>query len=502
MSALLEPEAGAKYACAPNEQVLSDYRLSTIINLATENWPGLQLDEIYRSPLLQARAVVYRQGVLRELSRPGLNQAARDFLLALRWSRRALKQAEKSYDSLPRAWWRLEAFRRYLQAGRSWLEATEVQQPQAAGLRSALSSLRNYLDSPALAQLSAEAEEIAADLRRLSYRLRVQDSRISVYPAVEGRDFATAIRQVFSSFDQQEESHRFSFGPRSGMTSIEVQALEAVAELYPDVFARLREFTAGNGGIFAPVVLELERGLAFYLSWQDLTEPLRQAGLQFTFPQVEKVEHSQVNKGIELSLALEMLPRGSLPVSNDFSFDRAQVLLVTGPNQAGKTTYARMVGQLSYLAALGFDLPAAGARVKLPQVYLSHFPQRERAEDLRSRLENDLIRFRDLLRQARPGGLAVLNEPFASAMEGDALEISRRLMGKLRESGVESVWVSFLDDLVFEPGVASLVAQVDPVEPTRRTYRIVPAPPQGQAYTQALLRKYHLLPEDIEEMLG
>ena len=75
-------------------------------------------------------------------------------------------------------------------------------------------------------------------------------------------------------------------------------------------------------------------------------------------------------------------------VTNDFDLAPPErVVVVTGPNSGGKTTFARSFGQLHYLASLGLPIPAREANLVLTNVVATSFGQAEQLGTGRSHLE-------------------------------------------------------------------------------------------------------------------
>lgn len=191
------------------------------------------------------------------------------------------------------------------------------------------------------------------------------------------------------------------------------------------------------------------------------------------------------------------------PVANDLTLASGeQVVFITGPNQGGKTTFARSFGQLAYLAGLGLPVPASSASLPWCRPVLTHFPAPDDPDHDRGGLADELHRLHSVLAAAGPHALLVFNELFSATSAADALQLSARVVAQLRGSGCRVLWVTFLEELVLgTPGAVSLVGQVEPDDVTRPTFRFRAQPPGGRSHAVALAARHGLSSDDLAERL-
>ena len=186
------------------------------------------------------------------------------------------------------------------------------------------------------------------------------------------------------------------------MNHVAAQIAELVARLFPEEFAALDEYCRQHAGFLDEGIPRADRELQFYLAYLDYIRPVRAAGLRFCYPEVSASSKDVHAAGtFDLALAHKLVTGRKPVVTNDFRLDGPErIIVVTGPNQGGKTTFARTFGQLHHLAAVGCPVPGSAARLFLPDRLFTHFEREEDLAAMTGKLEDDLIRIGDILRAA------------------------------------------------------------------------------------------------------
>lgn len=481
-----------------------DLNLDQVVaSILGEDRHGLR--PLFWTPLPTESAVRYRQGVFRDLERDAVAAVVRQFASACERACERLSAAEELPHRTLRDLRVLDAAQDYCDAVAGFAEGLSREELRSAALAELRDYVLAYAASPAFRDLRSQANELHQVIPEARFSLLVQGPRVTVRQFDPGTDYGTEVTATFARFDEGGEGdHRVAFRGELWMGHIQEFILERVARLYPNLFASASAFRTRHMGFPDPVLAGFAHDIHFYLIVLEHVGFLRDAGLPFCHPEfADESAPVAVRDAFDLALAGKLVKEERPLVGNDFHLEGPErVIVVTGPNQGGKTTFARMFGQLHYLASLGLPVPGTEARLRLPDRVFTHFQREEDATTLRGGLEDDLVRMRGILEEATSRSVVVINELFASTTLDDARLLGSRLIGEIVHRGALCVYVTFVDELAsLGEATVSMVATVDPEDPARRTFRIVRAPAAGRAYADAIARKYRLSPAQLKERL-
>jgi DNA mismatch repair ATPase MutS len=479
--------------------------LDQVIDAITLGKQEYDLKPFFHAPLDEIAAIEYRHEVMRDLEDQPLFESIQSFAQKMRTMREHLAQAGKLYYQYQKEAWFLDAVEIYCDA------VIEVEHDLSRmGLRSrGLLAFREYLaryaGSDRFASLQAETKQLRADLSSIRYCLLIKDNGVKVRKYEAETDYSTEVEATFERFKQgAAKDYRVKFPDWPEMNHVEAKILELVAQLYPDEFLRLDDFCANNGDYLDQTIGVFDREVQFYLAYLEHIGTFKRAGLKFCYPRISGDSKEVYDyDGFDLALAHKLIAGGVPIVCNDFHLKgQERVMVVSGPNQGGKTTFARTFGQLHYLARLGCPVPGREAQLFLCDQLFTHFEKEEDIETLRGKLQDDLVRIHDILSQATSRSLIILNEVFISTTLQDAVVLSQQIMERISRLDLLCVWVTFIVELAaLNEKTVSLVSTVLPENPTLRTYKIVRKPADGLSYALSIAEKYRLTYDCLKERI-
>jgi len=482
-----------------------DLNLDQAVQGIVDRREDYNLAPLYYTPLTDAGEIVYRQEVMRDTERAELAQPIGTFAQGMRRVRSDLKLVGKlSYQRQREAWY-LEAIDTYCRAVRDLTEVLKTQEPGSRGLRAISDYLAGYTASDGFTTLSAETERLKGDLGQIRYAMTIKSGSVRVSAYEDEEDYGAAVRDTFERFAQGEvKDHRARYATLVEMGHVEAAVLEFVAKLHPEVFAQLAGYCERHREFRDPVVLRFDREIQFYMAYHAYTEPVRAAGLRFCYPTVSQGKEVAASATFDLPLARKLVGEKTEVVTNDWYLTAPErIFVVSGPNQGGKTTFARTFGQLHYLAALGCPVPGSEARLLLSDRLLTHFEKQEDLSNRHGKLEDDLIRVHDILEHATDRTVVVMNESFTSTTLEDASFLGTRVLERMIALGVLGVYVTFVDELAsLDESIVSATSTVDEQDPTIRTFKITRRPADGLAYAAALAEKYGLTYQALRQRVG
>jgi len=363
-----------------------------------------------------------------------------------------------------------------------------------------------YAASDVFTSLLAETRGVEEALAGVNYAVQIRGNRVRVSRYEDEPDMSEEIERAFAKFKEGAVTdYRVRITDWPDMNHVEAQILDLVARVFPEPFSKLEEYGSRHDRYLDETIGRFDREVQFYLAYAEYVERLRASGLAFAYPRLSaRSKDVRGTDAFDLALAAKLVGDDASVVCNDFHLtDPERILVVSGPNNGGKTTFARMFGQLHYLASLGLPVPGTDSRLFLPDRIFTHFEREEDIETLRGKFEDELFRIHDILEHATGASVLIMNESFGSTTLNDALFVGSEVMRHIIDLDALCVFVTFVDELAsLGESTVSMMSTVVPEDPALRTYKVVRKPADGLAYAAAIAQKYGLTYDRLKERIA
>ncbi|MHB8190780.1 MAG: MutS-related protein [Ferrimicrobium sp.] len=486
----LDGETGPQKA----PEYLVDLHLDQIVEAITIGRQGYDLNPIFYHPVRDLSTIDYRHEVFRDLENASVLEGLVAFSASIEEMRSYIAQADKAHNGWQRRRWFLEAVATYCAALREFAARLNASDLGSRGLSSFRDYLDRYLTSDRFTQLAAEASSLVEALSRVCYSVQIRGSRVSVRAYDGEADYSEEVLATFSRFRRDAvRDYRVRFPDSVQMNHVESAILDLVARLFGITFSSLDDFCVRSDEYLDETVRRFEREIQFYLAYLAYMSRFSEAGLRFCYPRmVESSKEVAASDTFDLALATVLVPSGKPVVANDFELHNPErIIVVSGPNQGGKTTFARTFGQLHHLGCIGCPVPGTSAQLFFFDQLMTHFEREEDPTISGGKLEDDLVRIRDILLRATPESIIVINEIFTSTTLHDATVLGLKVLERIAELDLLAVYVSFVDELAsFSESTVSMVSTVEVENPAQRTFKVVRGPANGLAYAISLAQRY------------
>lgn len=483
----------------------ADLNLDQVIDAIAARKEEYNLKPFFYTPLHDVGTIRYRQEVMQDMENATLMTHIEAFAEKMTIVRRYLVLVKQLDFNYHKKGWFLEAALVYCDAITNLARNLSHADLKSRGFLAFRMYVTQYVHSHGFQSLLEEAQEVKRGLSEVRYGVIIESGKFRVRRYEGERDYSIEVAKTFEKFRQGAvKDYRFDLDKGSGMNHVEAKILEFVSRLYPERFVALDRFCERHGNFVDETICTFDREIQFYVAYLKFVADIKRKGLAFCYPPVSATSREMyAHDAFDPALAHTLLATQKPVICNGFSLKEPErIIVVSGPNQGGKTTFARMFGQLHYLASLGCPVPGSEAQLFLFDQMFTHFERVEDIRNLRGKLQDDLLRIHDILARATPNSILIINEMFASTTLQDAIYLSKEIMAKVMKLDLLCVWVTFIDELSsLSEKTVSMVSTVDPENPALRTFKIVRKPADGLAYALSLAQKHRLTYKQIKERI-
>ena len=204
--------------------------------------------------------------------------------------------------------------------------------------------------------------------------------------------------------------------------SVILNAKDRITELETDIYRRICQQAAGYG--------ESLLALADTLAEIDVFSALAEVASRNNYikPELNEENAIFIKQGrhpvVEISLRQGEFIPNDITLSNDDS----QLIILTGPNMAGKSTYLKQVAIIVLMAQIGSYVPAEKAVIGLVDRIFTRIGAREDLASGQSTFMVEMVETANILNNATPKSLLILDEIGRGTSTYDGMAIARSVV--------------------------------------------------------------------------
>lgn len=236
----------------------------------------------------------------------------------------------------------------------------------------------------------------------------------------------------------------------------------------------------------------LKTEMAFYVGCLNLHDHLAKKGEPICFPvPLAAGERQELFNGLyDVCLTLSLKPK---VVGNDMNADDKDLVIITGANQGGKSTFLRSLGLAQLMMQCGMFAPAESFCANICDGLFTHYKREEDVTMSSGKLDEELSRMNDIIDNVRPNALLLFNESFAATNEREGSEIARQIICALLEKRIKIFFVTHLYEFAhgfYDQGMENAVfLQAERQASGARTFKIIKGAPLETSYGEDLYNR-------------
>jgi hypothetical protein len=286
---------------------------------------------------------------------------------------------------------------------------------------------------------------------------------------------------------------RLGIGPRTGYSFAIAPRDEAGAQILSDLESRginlVADAAAQSADHIGSYFTMLRAETGFYVGCLNLADQLAAREIPVTVP--GPVPPSPVTFSCtDLRDACLALQSQDPVVGNDVQADGRQLVVITGANSGGKSTFLRSVGVAQLMMQCGLFVTARSYQGNVTQGIFTHFIRAEDSAMTSGRLDDELRRMNTIASQIMPGCLMLFNESFAGTNEREGAEIGYQIVRALLEAQIKVFFVTHRYALAGrfrrQHAPATLFLRAGRQPDGRRNYKLAVSDPLPTSYGEDL----------------